>query len=88
MSKECFQSKVNNFGDFIATENKDAVRWALNRMLLKYLFQQLKPFLMLHLMFDHRVQQEVHRGKKRANFLIWIPILQAVLIINKVKVQY
>lgn len=70
MSEESFQAEVKNFLDLGFREDKDAVWWPLHRMLHQNLLKQLHALFVLHLMLDHRVQQEVHDREERAHLLV------------------
>ena len=68
-------------------KNKDGVWRPLYRMPLQYLFHQLNTFFMLHLVFNHGMQQEIHKCKHYRYFFIREAILATEFIIHEMEVQ-
>ena len=62
MSQEGHQTKLYDVSDFSVREDEDLVRWALDGMVSKQVFQQFQSILGLELLLQHSIEDKVKNG--------------------------
>ena len=63
MSQEGHQAKLHDVSDFSVREDEDLVRWTLDGMVSKQVFQQFQSILGLELLLQHSVEDKVKNGQ-------------------------